>query len=107
MILPARTSSFREPRTVLIEAPRWGTPRGSEVALASAYRAAMAAATSRNAQSIVLPAVLARGTWPLDDLTRVAMTVIMSTPTSVKEVTVAVPTPAVLETWAEALVREP
>ncbi len=107
MILPARAMSFREPRTVLIEAPRWGTPRGSDVALANAYRAAMAAATSRNAQSIVLPAVLARGTWPLDELTRVAMTVIMSTPTSVKEVTIAVPTPAVLEAWAETLAREP
>jgi hypothetical protein len=106
VILPARKASFREPRTVLIETPRGGIPSGSEVALANAYRDALAAANARNAQSIVLPVSLSRGTWPIEDLTRVAMTVLMSTPTSVKEVTVAVPTPAALEAWAEALLRE-
>jgi hypothetical protein len=35
------------------------------------------------------------------------MTVLMSTPSSLREVIVAVSTPAMLERWAEALAREP
>lgn len=107
VVLPARQASFREPRTVLVAAPRWELAGGSEVALANAYRAAVAAATQRNARSLVLPAVLARGPWPLDDVVRIAMTVLMSTPSTTEEITIAVPTGAVLEPWAEALLREP
>jgi hypothetical protein len=43
----------------------------------------------------------------MEDVTRVALTVLMSTPSPTHEVTIAVPTPAMLELWAEALVREP
>lgn len=67
----------------------------------------MAVANERRAQSIVLPGALVQGSWPMDDVTRVAMTVLMSTPSTVREVTIAVPTVAMLELWAEALVREP
>jgi hypothetical protein len=34
------------------------------------------------------------------------MIVMMSTPGTVREITVAVPTPSMLEVWAEAIVRE-
>jgi hypothetical protein len=67
----------------------------------------VALATQRVARSLVLPGALAVGVWPMEDVIRVALTVLMSTPSSVREVTIAVPTPAMLELWAEALIREP
>ena len=106
VVLPAKRAGERDARTVLVEAPRWDLPGGSEVALANAYRAAMAAASERHARSLVLPAMLTRGPWPPETLTRVAMIVMMSTPGTVREITVAVPTPSMLEVWAEAIVRE-
>ena len=107
VVQPARRASFREPRTVLVAAPRWDLPGGSEVALANAYRAAIAAANERGARTLVLPAALVRGIWPIDDLIRVAMTVLMSTPSSLEVVTIAAPTPALLEAWVEAILHEP
>lgn len=91
----------------MVAAPRWDTSAGSEVELANAYRTALAEANSRNARTLVLPAMLARTAWPLEQLTRVAMTVLMSTPTTVHQVTIAVPTPTLVEAWAEAVLREP
>ena len=107
VVLPGRRSGSRDPRTVLVAAPRWEVSGGSEVRLAEAYRAAMAEATTRGATSMVLPAVLARTAWPVEQLTRVALTVLMSTPTTVRQVTIAAPTPALVEAWAEAVLREP
>lgn len=56
---------------------------------------------------MALPAILARGPWPLEEVTRIALTVLKSTPTSVQDVVIAAGTPAMVERWAEALVREP
>ena len=52
---------------------------------------------------MVLPAILARGPWPLDEVTRIALTVLKSTPTTLHEVVIAAGTPAMVERWAEAL----
>jgi hypothetical protein len=43
----------------------------------------------------------------MSDVTRIALTVLMSTPSTVRDVVIAVPIPAMLEVWAEALAREP
>ena len=92
-------------RTVVIAAPRWHLPNGPEHALADAYREAVALANARQARSLAVPAILARGPWPLDDVTRIALTVLQGTPTTVRDVVVVAGTPAVLERWAEAIAR--
>lgn len=94
-------------RHATVEAPRWQPPSGPEHALAEAYRRAVATANARNAHTMALPAILARGPWPLDDVTRIALNVLLSTPTTVREIRIVTRTPAMLERWAEALVREP
>ncbi len=94
-------------RTVVIPAPAWRPPDGPERALAQAYRRAVAEADARGARSMAIPAVLARSPWPLDVVTRVALTVLTSTPSSLLEVHVMASTPAMVERWAEALIREP
>lgn len=94
-------------RTVTLACPKFHPPTGPDRALAEAYRAALALANDRGARSLELPAVLARGPWPLESVTRIALTVIMSTPTSLQEVIVVASNPSMLERWAEALVREP
>jgi hypothetical protein len=106
VVLPG-VRAAQDGRTVTVPAPRWRMPAGPEHLLANAYRQALAAASARHARTLVLPAVLALGPWPLDDVTRVALTVLGSTPTTVVHVTVAAQTPAMLETWAEALARQP
>jgi O-acetyl-ADP-ribose deacetylase (regulator of RNase III) len=106
VVLPgAHAQSRPDGRTVVICAPRWTMPDGPEHRLAEAYREAMALANARGAHSMVLPAILARGPWPLDEVTRVALTVLHGTPTSVHEVIVVASTPAILERWAEAIAR--
>lgn len=107
MILPARSDGDVGPSVARIAAPRWRPPSGPDHLLAQAYRHAIEVANERQARSLVLPGALVLGSWPMEDVTRVAMTVLMSTPSSVREVTIAVPTAAMLEIWAEALVREP
>lgn len=94
-------------RVVTVAAPRWHPPNGPERELAEAYRHAVAEANARLADSMALPAILARGAWPLEQLIRVALTVLLSTPTSVREVYIVARTPAMVERWAEALIREP
>ena len=107
VVEPAREAGFREPRTLLVAAPKWAVKGGSELDLANAYRFALAGATEREVRSLVLAGSLSRGPWPVDDVVRVGMTVLMSTPSTVREVVIAAPTPALLEAWAEALLREP
>lgn len=106
-ILPGRHDAAPSPFVLVLKAPRWQPPRGSEVKLAEVYRRALAEATERGARSLVLAPSLTDGPWPMDDVTRVALTVLMSTPSSVREVTIAAATPGMVEIWAEALVREP
>ncbi len=89
-----------------VSAPRWHRP-GEEHLLAEAYRDAVAAANARHARTMALPAILSRGPWPLEEVTRIALTVLKSTPTTVHEVVITAGTPAMVERWAEALVREP
>ncbi len=107
VILPGRRASEVGPSLVTVQAARWRPPSGPERELAETYRRAVALATERGARTLVLPAALVLGSWPIDDVTRVALTVLMSTPSPLREVTIAVTTPAMLEKWAEALAREP
>ena len=106
IILRAGAQAAADGRVVTVSAPRWKPPRGTEHLLADAYRAAVAAANARQARTMALPAILARGPWPLEDAMRVALTVLKSTPTSVHEVVIAAGTPAMVERWAEALIRD-
>lgn len=94
-------------RVVTVVAPRWRVPNGPERLLAEAYRHAVAEANLRGATSMALPAILARGPWPLEETTRIALTVLHSTPTTLREVLIVATTPAMAERWAEALVRQP
>jgi O-acetyl-ADP-ribose deacetylase (regulator of RNase III) len=107
IVLRAGTRASEDGRVVTVCAPRWQPPNGSEHLLAEAYRDAVAAANARQARTMALPAILARGPWPLEQVTRIALTVLKSTPTTVHEVVIAAGTPAMVERWAEALVREP
>jgi|GEM_PF-2630438 len=93
-------------RVVEVPAPRWTAPAGQEYLLAEAYRAAVAVANARLATSMALPGILARGPWPANDVIRVAMTVLRGSPTTLRQVVVAVTTAGMLELWAEAIVRE-
>lgn len=95
-----------EGRVVTVEAPRWRPPNGPHHLLAEAYREAVAIANARGARSLALPGVLVRGAWPLEEVTRTALTVLLSTPTTLHEVVIAARTPAMVERWAEALMRE-
>jgi len=107
IVLRAGARAAEDGRIVTVCAPRWQPPTGVEHLLAEAYRDAVAAANARQAQSMALPAILARGPWPLEQVTRIALTVLKSTPTTVHEVVIAAATPAMVERWAEALIREP
>lgn len=107
LIIRAGSHHADDGRVVTVPAPRWHSPDGPKHALPEAYRQAVAAANARNATSMALPAILARGPWPLEEVTRVALTVLKSTPTTVQEVIIVAGTPALVEIWAEALVREP
>ncbi len=106
VVVPGRRARV-DGRTITVAAPRWRPPTGPDRALAQAYRDAVAAADARGAHSMALPAILARGAWPLEDVTRIALTVLLSTPSTVREVQIVASTPAMVERWAEALVREP
>ena len=107
VILPGRRAAEVGPSVVTVQAARWKPPSGPERALAETYRRAVAIAIERGARTLVLPGALVLGSWPLDDVTRVALTVLMSTPSPLREVTIAAQTPAMLEVWAEALARQP
>lgn len=107
IIVRAGARPAEDGRVVTVCAPRWKPPHGPEHELAEAYRRAVAAANARKAETMALPAMLARGVWPLEELTRVALTVLKSTPTTLREVVIVAETPAMVERWAEALIREP
>jgi O-acetyl-ADP-ribose deacetylase (regulator of RNase III) len=107
IVVRAGARAHRDGRVVTVCAPRWQPPAGTEYLLAEAYRDAVAAANAQQAATMALPAILARGPWPLEEVTRIALTVLKSTPTTVHEVVIAAGTPAMVERWAEALVREP
>ena len=106
VVIRAGARPRQEGRLVTVAAPRWHQPDGPERLLAEAYRDAVAAANVRQARTMAMPAILARGPWPLEEVTRVALTVQKSTPTTVHEVVIAGSTPAMVERWAEALIRE-
>ena len=93
-------------RVVTLKAPRWHPPNGPERALAEVYRQAVVVANERNARVVALPPLLVRGAWPLDETTRIALNVLHSTPMTAREVLIVASTPAMVERWAEALVRE-
>lgn len=107
IVVVAGTRPRHDGRIVTVAAPRWHPPDGPERLLAEAYRDAVAVANTHGARSMALPGILARGVWPLEQVTRIALTVLLSTPTTVEEVVIAARTPAMVERWAEALVREP
>jgi O-acetyl-ADP-ribose deacetylase len=103
VILPAK-HTFDDGHVIHVQAPRWQFPDGPDRLLAAAYREALSLANEHRARSLALPAILARGPWPLEHATRVALDVLSTTPTSVHHVWIAARTPAMLERWAEALV---
>ena len=70
IVLRAGARAAQSGRVVTVSAPRWQPPRGTEHLLAEAYRDAVAAANARQAQTMALPAILARGPWPMEDVTR-------------------------------------
>lgn len=107
LIKPGRREADVGPSIAIVAAPRWKAPSGPDLALAQTYRRAVEVANARQARSLVLPGSLVLGSWPMEDVTRVAMTVLMSTPSTVRDVTIVVSTAAMLEIWAEALAREP
>jgi hypothetical protein len=107
IVVLAGSTEAHHGRTVTLGAPRWRMPNGPEYVLANTYRQAVAMANERRARSMALPAILAVGPWPLEVVTRVALTVFMSTPTTLQEILVVVRTPEMLEQWAEALIRTP
>ena len=80
-------------------------PYPALTALADAYREALALANARQARSMAVPAILALGPWPLEEVTRIALTVLQGTPTTVREVVVVAGTPGVLGRWAVAIAR--
>lgn len=102
-VLPGRRPHV-DGRVVTVRAPRWHAPDGPERAIAQAYRDAVAAASDRGAISLAVPAVLARGLWPIDQSIHVALRVFDSTPSTVQAVTVVARSPGMLERWAEALI---
>lgn len=106
IVVRAGARPAEDGRVVTVRAPRWQRPGAAEHLLADAYRDAVAAANARDARTMALPAILARGPWPLEEVTRIALTVLKSTPTTVHEVVIAASTPAMVERWAEALIRE-
>jgi O-acetyl-ADP-ribose deacetylase (regulator of RNase III) len=106
-VVAGRREEQVSPFVVRVQAPRYRPPNGPDRALAEAYRRAIALADEREASSLALPGTLAIGPWPVADVTRIAMTVLLSTPSSVREVIIAAPTAAMVEVWAEALAREP
>jgi hypothetical protein len=93
-----------DPRRITIQAVRWSPQADHEYLLAEAYRTVLAIADRRGARSLALPQL--SWAWPKDDMTRIALKVLHSTPTGVRDVIITTPTPASLEAWAEALFRE-
>lgn len=106
IVIRAGSRAAEDGRIVTVVAPLYRSGGGPEHRLADAYRQAVAAANARGARSMAVPALLARSYWPLDDLVRVGLTVLMSTPTTLREVVVTSSSPGMVERWAEAILRE-
>lgn len=74
--------------------------------LSRAYRAVLAAADEVGAHSLVMPPLGTTGPyWPLDDVARLTVGTLRTTPTGVVDVVLALPTAAALERFTEAIVR--
>lgn len=74
--------------------------------LSRAYRAVLAAADEVGARRLVMPPLGTTGPyWPLDDVARLTVGTLRTTPTAVREVVLALPTAAALERFAEAIAR--
>lgn len=106
IVIHAGSRASQRGRVVTVVAPLFRPPEGPEHLLADAYRQAMAAANARDARSMAVPALLARSYWPLDALVRVGLTVLVSTPTTLREIVVTSTAPGMVERWAEAILRE-
>ena len=92
-------------RTVVIAAPRWHLPDGPDHLLADAYRQALVLANTGKARSMAAPRSSRADPGRSREVTRIALTVLQGTPTTVREVVVVAGTPAMLERWAEAIAR--
>ncbi|MET0741099.1 MAG: hypothetical protein ABWZ26_06045 [Candidatus Nanopelagicales bacterium] len=92
-----------DPRRITVQAVKWSPQADHEYLLAEAYRSVLAIADRRGARSLAVPTL--SWAWPMEDMTRIALKVLHSTPTHVRDVIIATPTPASLEAWAEALAR--
>jgi hypothetical protein len=104
-VLAVGLTALRPGRPPVIEvgSPGFSTREDREYLLSRAYRAALAAADALGAGRLAVPTVLTWGPWPLESGIRVALGVLESTPTRVREVVVVTVTPAGLEAWAERL----
>jgi O-acetyl-ADP-ribose deacetylase (regulator of RNase III) len=107
VVLPGRRERDDGSRIVQIAAPRWRLPDGPDRLLAEAYRSALRAAGRHRARTMAVPAILARGPWPLESVTRIAMDVFDANQTDVVHVWIAASTPAMVERWAEVLIGHP
>lgn len=105
VVVPPGHPAAGSPGVVTVDAPRYRAAN-QDYLIAGAYRRALEEATRVNAGALGLTTSLSRGPWPLDSVTRVAMSVIASTPSSVRRVEIATPTAAGVEIWAEAIARE-
>ncbi len=88
-----------------IVGPVFSARDNREYLLSQAYRLALQRADDCGAAILALPTQLAWAGWPMEAVTRIAMTVLSSTPTVVREAFIVVPTVAALEIWSETLMR--
>jgi len=94
-----------EPVRIEVVGPRVAVHEDRSFQLARGYREVLRVADVWGARRIALPATLAVGGWPFDELTRIALGTLASTPTRVESIVVCCPTSAALERWAEALIK--
>jgi O-acetyl-ADP-ribose deacetylase (regulator of RNase III) len=86
--------------------PAFSQAEDREYLLSRAYRAVLAAADQAGSRSLVMPPLGTTGPyWPLDDVARLTVGTLRTTPTGVRDVMLALPTPTALERFSEAIAR--
>ena len=92
---------------VHVAVPRWTVPADHGHRLAAAYRAVIGTADGLGARTLAMPALGTTGPyWPLEELARIGIGTLASTPSGLRDVQLLVSTAAALEALAEAMARE-
>lgn len=92
---------------VHVSVPRWSVAADHSHRLAAAYRAVLGAADVLGARTLAMPALGTTGPyWPLEELARIGIGTLASTPSGLRDVQLLVSTAAALEALAEAMARE-